>query len=65
MDVAVLQAVEAGRVEHRDDVLAVSRGVFELRLEAVAEEQHEIRLVDLLDVARRRLEIVRLGAGRA
>ena len=38
VDVAVLQAVEAGRVQHVEDVLAVSRGVFELRLEAVSEE---------------------------
>ena len=45
-------------------MLAVSRRVLELRLEALAEQQHEIRVVELLDVAGRRLEVVRLGPGR-
>ncbi len=64
MDVAVLQAVETGRLEEVEDVVAVSRSVLELRLEALAEQQHEIGVVELLDVAGRRFEVVRLGPGR-
>ncbi len=45
-------------------MVAVSRSVLELRLEALAEQQHEIGVVELLDVAGSRLEVVRLGPGR-
>ena len=64
MDVAVLQAVETRRLEEVESVVAVSRSVLELRLEALAEEKHQIRVVELLHVAGSRLEVVRLGAGR-
>ena len=63
MDVIVLEPVEAGCVQQVDDVLAVSGRVLELGLEVVAEQQDEVRVMDLLDVAGRRLEIVRLGPG--
>ena len=45
-------------------MVAVSRGVLELRLEALAEQQDEICVPQLPDVSGRRLEVVRLGSGR-
>ena len=64
MRVAVRQALEPRRVERADDAVARAGCVLELRLEAVAHEQDELRRVDRLDVARRDLEVVRLGARR-
>ncbi len=45
-------------------MVAVSRGVLELRLEAPAEQQDEICVPQLPDVSGRRLEVVRLCSGR-
>ena len=64
VDVAVFEPVETRRVEKAEDVVAVSRGVLELRLEALAEQQDEICVPQLPDVSGRRLEVVRLCSGR-
>jgi hypothetical protein len=63
--IAVGTQVETGGVEQAQNVLAGARRVLELGLEAVAEEEDEIRLPDRRDILRRDLEVVRLRPGRS